>query len=395
MSGEDTPRLSTCAVIGAGVLGVCVALRLAEAGVAVTLLEQDRPGEGATRSSLAWLNANNKLPRAYHDLNHAGMRRWAELSASLGGPAWYRPMGNIEWASSRAGQAQLIARVDRLTRYGYPAHLMGAAEVAELEPALNLPRSVREAAWFPDEGYLITEPLVSHLVALAIQRGARLLTGEQGRVVGLDLADNRVRALRMAAGQSIGVEAVVCCGGRWVPELAEMSGAACPVPLVPWATPGAVAPALVVLAGPVRPHGPTRVVHGPGICLRPDGDGLVHLEAGDATVDLHTPQADMRRWAMVLLRRAQRVVRGLDDADVLDYRVCVRPMPVDGRPIAGWLPGAGGLYVAVTHSGVTLGLRLAELICTELVTNAPTAELAPYRLDRFTTSGSIASPPPA
>src|SRR5947207_513008 len=105
MSGEGTPRLPACAVIGAGVLGVCVALRLAEAGAEVTLLEQDRPGQGATRSSLAWLNANNKLPRAYHDLNYTGMRRWAELSASLGGPVWYRPTGNIEWASSRAEHA--------------------------------------------------------------------------------------------------------------------------------------------------------------------------------------------------------------------------------------------------------------------------------------------------
>lgn len=263
MRGEGTPSLPTCAVIGAGVLGVCMALRLAEAGVAVTLLEQDRPSQGATRSSLAWLNANNKLPRAYHDLNYAGMRRWAELSASLGGPVWYRPAGNIEWASSRAGQAELIARVHRLARYGYPAHLIGAAKVADLEPALNLPPSVPEAAWFPDEGYLITEPLVSHLVALAVQRGATILTGEHGRVVSLDLASNRVRALHTAAGQGIPVNTVVCCAGRWVPGLAGMSGAACPVPLVPWATQGAVAPSLVVLAGPVKPPGPTRVIHGP------------------------------------------------------------------------------------------------------------------------------------
>ena len=77
----------SCAVIGAGVLGVCVAARLAEAGIAVTLLEQERPGHAATRSSFAWLNANDKAPRAYHDLNHAGMRAWAALSASLGGAA--------------------------------------------------------------------------------------------------------------------------------------------------------------------------------------------------------------------------------------------------------------------------------------------------------------------
>jgi len=253
MSGEDTPELPACAVIGAGVLGVCVALRLAEAGVAVTLLEQDRPGHGATRSSLAWLNANDKLPRAYHDLNYTGMRRWTELSAGLGGPVWYRPAGNIEWAASPAEQAQLIARVHRLTGYGYPAHLIGAAEVAELEPALKLPSLVDEAAWFPGEGYLNTGPLVSDLVALAVQRGATLLTGEQGRVVSLEVAGNRVRAVRTAAGHAIPVEVVVCCAGRWVPELVEMSGAACPVPLVPWATPGAVAPDGAVAAYSANP----------------------------------------------------------------------------------------------------------------------------------------------
>jgi glycine/D-amino acid oxidase-like deaminating enzyme len=49
----------------------------------------------------------------------------------------------------------------------------------------------------------------------------------------------------------------------------------------------------------------------------------------------------------------------------------------------GWLPGTGGLYVAVTHSGVTLGAHLAELMTTELMAGAAAAELAPYRPDRF------------
>jgi len=50
-------------VVGGGVLGVCVTAELAAAGAAVTLLEQaDWPGQGATRSSLAWLNSNAKTP---------------------------------------------------------------------------------------------------------------------------------------------------------------------------------------------------------------------------------------------------------------------------------------------------------------------------------------------
>ena len=103
----------------------------------MTLLGQAQPGRAATRSSFAWLNANDKMPRAYHDLNHAGMRAWAGLSASLGGAAWYRPAANIEWAVSAAGRAQLAARVRRLAGWAYPARLIDAAEAAGLEPSLR------------------------------------------------------------------------------------------------------------------------------------------------------------------------------------------------------------------------------------------------------------------
>jgi D-hydroxyproline dehydrogenase subunit beta len=371
-------------VIGAGVLGASVAARLAEAGAGVTLLEQDRPGHAATRSSFAWLNSNDKAPRAYHDLNHAGMRAWAALSASLGGAAWYRPAGNIEWAADAAGHERLAARVRRLAGWGYPARLIDAAEAAGLEPSLRLPASVPHVAWFPGEGYLLTEPLVSELAGLVARQGATVVTGERGRVTGFDTADGAVRAVRTADGQGIAADAVVCCAGRWVPELATLAGAACPLPLVPWAEPGAEAPGLVVQAGPVTPPGPQRVVHAPAVYLRPHSGGLVHLEAPDATVDMHTSGADLRRWAEELLRRARDVVGGLQDASVAGYRVCVRPMPADGRSIVGWLPGAGGLYVAVTHSGVTLAAHLAQLITAEIVGGVAASELAPYRAGRFT-----------
>jgi len=398
-------------VVGAGVLGACVAARLAEAGAEVTLLEQAEPGHAASRWSFAWLNSNDKGPRAYHDLNHAGMRAWAGLAADpggtadpigtagpggvagtggtagQGGAAWYRPTGNLEWAVDAPGWERLAARVRRLADWGYQARLIGAAEAAELEPALRLPRSVAQVAWFPAEGYLVTGPLVSHQVRRAVRHGARLLTGQPGRVTGLDAGGG---AVRTAAGEVIRADAVVCCAGRWVPELAALAGAACPVPLVPWAAPGAEAPGLVVRAGPVTPPGPARVLHAPQVYLRPHEGGMVQLEAPDAAVDLHTPDAVLGRWADELLRRARRVVRGLDRAGVAGYRVCVRPMPADGRSIVGPLPGADHLYLAVTHSGVTLAAHLAGLITAELTGGAQAAELAPYRPGRFLAGASAA-----
>jgi glycine/D-amino acid oxidase-like deaminating enzyme len=50
----------------------------------------------------------------------------------------------------------------------------------------------------------------------------------------------------------------------------------------------------------------------------------------------------------------------------------------------GWLPGTGGLYVAVTHSGVTLAAHLSRLIAADLTTGTPPAPLAPYTPARFT-----------
>jgi glycine/D-amino acid oxidase-like deaminating enzyme len=162
-----------------------------------------------------------------------------------------------------------------------------------------------------------------------------------------------------------------------------MARPACPVPLVAWDTPGSPAPELIVRVGPVRPEGPVRVIHTPQLALRPHSGGLLHLEAPDAAVDLYTSDPDLRRWAPEFLHRARRTVRGLQDAAVVGYQVCVRPLPADGQSIVGRLPGAEWLYVAVTHSGVTLAAHLSQLIAAELTTGASTPELAPYHPDRF------------
>jgi glycine/D-amino acid oxidase-like deaminating enzyme len=373
-------------VIGAGVLGVCLAARLAEAGAEVTLLERDEPGQGATRSSFAWLNSNDKAPRAYHDLNHAGLRAWDRLADRLDGAAWHRPVGNLEWAVSPRDRAELTARVGRLTEWGYPARLIDPAEARALEPSLRLPRPAPAIAWFPGEGYLLTAAMISHLVEHAVQQGVRVMTGEAGRVTGFGTAaeaGRHVRLVRTAASEEICADVVVCCAGTQVPQLAALAGAAAPVPLVPWAEPGAAAPGLVVQAGPLAAPGPTRMMHTPQVHLRPHAGGLVHLEAPDAAVDLHTPEPDLRRWAEELLSRARVVVDGLDNASVMGYRVCVRPMPADGQSVVGWLPGASGVYVAVTHSGVTLGAQLAGLITAEVLDGVAESELAPFRPDRF------------
>ena len=84
-------------VVGAGVLGTSVAYRLARAGAKVTVLEATRVGGGTSGISFAWTNANNKTPRAYFDLNVAGMRAHAALKDEFGATPWWHDGGRVEW----------------------------------------------------------------------------------------------------------------------------------------------------------------------------------------------------------------------------------------------------------------------------------------------------------
>jgi glycine/D-amino acid oxidase-like deaminating enzyme len=86
-----------CVVIGAGVLGASLAARLASSGVHVTLLDQDQPDRATSRWSFAWLNSNDKSPRPYHDLNHAGSGPGPNLRRISTAPPGTAPSATWNW----------------------------------------------------------------------------------------------------------------------------------------------------------------------------------------------------------------------------------------------------------------------------------------------------------
>jgi glycine/D-amino acid oxidase-like deaminating enzyme len=367
-----------CVVVGAGIVGSALAARLSELGGTVTVVEANQPGQGTSRSSLAWVNANDKPPRAYHDLNVAGLHAWREWADRLGGD-WFRPGGSLHWTGP-GGAEQLARHVASLTAWGYPAELLTPARARQLEPGLALPGDVGAAAHFPEEAYLVTGSVIPLLLRYAAERGASLVTGDA--VAHLLVTGGRVRGVRLASGSEIEADAVALCAGWRTPSLAAQVGA--DVPLVPIDAPGSPAPCLVAYTQPSL-AGLSRLLVAPGLCLRPDGGGRLYLEAIDANdaVDLTTTAARLLVLATTLLKRARTILPALGRAGLAEHRVCVRPLPADGFTIAGRPGGVEGCYVIVTHSGVTLAAHLARLAAAEIVTGRDQPELASYRLDRF------------
>ena len=166
----------TVAIIGAGIVGASVAYNLVKQGASVHLIDRGEPGRGTTSTSFAWLNANQKTPRAYFDLNLAGMAEHRALAESLRRARWYHPDGNLCWADDD-GLPELQARVARLQEWGYEAEWIDARTAnAELEPGAAFPDPSTPVAWFPDEGWIDAPALTQRLLSESRLAGATILT---------------------------------------------------------------------------------------------------------------------------------------------------------------------------------------------------------------------------
>ncbi len=58
-------------------------------------------------------------------------------------------------------------------------------------------------------------------------------------------------------------------------------------------------------------------------------------------------------------------------------------MPLDGFPVLGFSPKAPSVYLALTHSGVTLAPIMSQLATIEIADGAQVDLLTDYRPSRF------------
>ena len=357
------------AVIGVGIVGASAVYALARAGARVVALDAGVPGAGTSSTSFAWVNSVRKEPEVYHRLNAEGMAAHRALARELGADGGYHEGGSLEWSEGGDAEKELRTRVARLAARGYSATLVGRHEAQDLEPALGIPDHVKEVAFYAAEGWLDAPRAIGRLLAAS---GAEVRQG--ARVRPLRKRNDRVEAVVLDDGE-VEAESVLVCVGPGTQAFLDASGIVIPVGRVPGL--------LAVTSRPAQALG--RVVHAPGIHLRPDASGGLLLGATD--VDGLITEASPRETAFAvagqLLERAARVFPPAKDVRLVDARIGVRPMPGDGVTIAGRVPGFANAWMLATHSGVTLGPLLGRLIADEIVGGAPSAVLAPFRPDRF------------
>ena len=128
----------------------------------------------------------------------------------------------------------------------------------------------------------------------------------------------------------------------------------------------------------------SRVLTHSQLHVRPDGGGrlLLHAPDLDGAADPAAPPPADGPLAAEITGRLPDVLALTAGARLEKIRVGQRPLPADGLTIAGFSDPDRRFYAVATHSGITLGPLLGDLVSGELHgTESPL--LTRFRPNRF------------
>ncbi|MGP9747065.1 NAD(P)/FAD-dependent oxidoreductase [Brachybacterium sp. AOP29-B2-41] len=360
-------------VIGAGVIGAAIALELRRGGVDCLVVDAHIPGRAVSEISFAWVNAStDKTPRSYRELNLMGLEAH-HRQHDAGEAPWFHPTGALEvetgghlGAGSVYEGGAADAKYDDLDGRA-PAVSLTAADLADRE----LSAEITGGTLFPREGWVdVGHQVHASLAALPAGRvlaplaATAVTTSTDGPSV--TLADGRVlRARQVVIANGNGAPALIdglCPGLSLLEDGAESEHVGLSIETFP------------------LENLPTSVLRSHGVSLRPtrDGGAVIADHATAASFSLSDPE--LLDLPATLLARAQALVPQLGEIRARSVRIGPRVWPRDGRTVCGWL--TEGVYVVLTHSGVTLAPYLAQCVHQELRgTDVP--ELVDFRPYRF------------
>jgi len=349
-------------IVGAGIIGASLAYHLAKAGADVTVLDaQASAGGVATPNTWGWINASWGNPDAYAKLRMAAMALWRPLAA-------VQPKLAVNWCGGLLwdlDEAELTNYAVHQTAMGYDVRLVEKAEALQLEPRLIDPPKL--AAYSASEGMIEPADAVDGFKLAAEALGARFIGGQI------------VSQFEMNNGRVVGVK----CGGAFWPadEVVLAAGAATDLLLKMIDIKLSLdAPAGLL----VHTHPTTKRLNGlimsPEFHVRQTHAGRLVLGSDFSGTQ---PGDDPVATAAEVLAKLPRLISGVADLAMEYLTVGHRPTPGDGFPAIGRPKNIDGLYVVVTHSGMTLAPAIGAFGAAEILDDERHELLTPYQLDRL------------
>ncbi len=364
-------------IVGAGVIGLSVAWRLAQRGAAVTVLERGRAGGGASHAAAGMLAACAEAEpgeEALVALGRLSQALWpvfaAELEAATGLSVDLRREGTLVLALNADDHGRLRHQLEFQKRLALPLDWITPAEARRREPHLG---AIAGAVFSPEDHQIDNRRLAAALKIAAAGAGA--IIREHTDVVRISTTGARASGVELADGTEVAASTVVIAAGAWSRAIDGVPQALRP-PVRP--VKGQMLALRMDAAAPLISH----VVWAPNIYMVPRSDGRLLL---GATVE--EKGFDMTLTAggvLALLEAAWRVLPAIEDLPIDEMWVGHRPGSRDDAPILG--PAAlDGLVYATGHhrNGILLTPVTANAIARLVADGAIDAAIRPFGLERF------------
>jgi glycine oxidase len=351
-------------IIGAGIIGLSLAIELKKQGLRVLVVEKGEPGREASWAAGGMLaDFPGEMPPGLQELATASARMYPEFVRELedksGLKIDLRSVGTIVLSSEETGHSSVTT-----PDYSLPRPL------AEMEPAL---RTHGSPALFLEERCVDPRDLTAAAVAAVRNRGVDVSSGDA--VLAVEVASGKASGVRTSKSQfAAGV--VVNCGGAWAGQIGPHHFPTRPVK-----------GQMLCVAMPEKEL-VRHVVRAPDVYLIPRSDGRMTIGATseEAGFDKEIVPETIEK----LRQAALDLVPQLADARILEAWAGLRPGTPDNLPILG-ATATPGYFVATGHyrDGILLAPVTAKVMAQLILGHKPEGDLKMFAAGRFPSQANV------
>jgi len=357
-------------IIGAGIIGCATAYYAARSGLSVTVIERDLPASGTTSHCEGNILVSDKELGHELELTRYSLGLWQGELAEFGHLWEFERKGGIIVASRETSLASLERFSASQREYGIHSQRLDEAELRELEP--HITGNALGAALYPEDSQVQPILAASHLLRLAREHGAQLVT--HAPVTELLRDGDRVIGARTPKGDFHAAHTVNATG-PWAGTIGELAGVN--VPVMPRR-------GFVLVTEQLPPMVHHKVYAAEYVDNVGSGDAGLQaspvVEGTPAgTILIGSSRERVGFDSTISTEALGRIARNA--VELFPFLSRVRML----RPVIGHDPRAPGLWHAAGHEGAGIGLGpgTGKLLAQALAGETPDMSLDPFRPERF------------
>ncbi len=376
-------RAHDVVIVGAGIIGSTIALRLAQEKLRVALVERNEPGGEASWAAAGMLSPVPDSPgaiplvpfgRASLDLYPQFIE---EIEESSGQRTGYRDEGTIELLFSADAERALSTLVALHHGLGLPTEPLPLDEARRLEPAIG--REATAAALLPYESSVEPRALMQAILAATRKSGVEIVS--HTAVTGLVTEGRRCTGV-IARGKTFQAGHVVLAAGAFSGELHGIAPRVATRP-----TRGQM---VALCSAGVRLR---RVIRSERGYLVPRNDAAPQsIVAGSTLEDAGFAKCVTPAGLERILSAAQELAPALGDAEIVETWSGLRPDSPDHLPLLG--PGVvEGVTIATGHyrNGILLAPITAKLVREWIIDRRVSMDWGIFNPQRFSLCNQAAT----